>query len=77
MPLLTGGDLKSALNSQKDKCFSIPIAKVYAFQVYMALEHIHNNGFIHRDLKPENIFLSSNGLIKLGDFGFVKRVQGK
>ena len=75
MPLLEGGDLKSALNAQKSKCFTLPIAKVYAYQVYLALKHLHKTGFLYRDLKPENVLLSSTGLIKLGDFGFAKRVR--
>eukprot|EP01017_Pseudomicrothorax_dubius_P002662 TRINITY_DN1017_c0_g2_i2.p1 TRINITY_DN1017_c0_g2~~TRINITY_DN1017_c0_g2_i2.p1 ORF type:complete len:386 (-),score=84.27 TRINITY_DN1017_c0_g2_i2:134-1291(-) len=35
-----------------------------------AIEVMHTNFQIHRDLKSDNILLSSNGDIKLADFGF-------
>ena len=31
------------------------------------------NGVIHRDLKPDNILVSNNSL-KIGDFGFAKKL---
>ena len=34
-----------------------------------ALEYIHERNIIHRDIKPSNIFISSEGKVKLGDFG--------
>lgn len=27
-------------------------------------------GIMHRDIKPENIYLTSNNIVKIGDFGF-------
>lgn len=39
-------------------------------QICMALDHIHCKKMLHRDIKGANIFLTSTGVIKLGDFGF-------
>jgi len=45
-----------------------------------ALAYLHGRGIVHRDLKPENLLLKSpfNDFdIKLADFGFAKKVEGK
>jgi len=44
----------------------------YILQITRALKHIQQFNIVHRDIKPGNIMLTSSGLAKLGDFGFVK-----
>jgi len=38
-----------------------------------AIKHMHANGIVHRDIKLENILLTSEGEIKIIDFGLSKK----
>ncbi|MCB1062268.1 MAG: serine/threonine protein kinase [Verrucomicrobiae bacterium] len=45
-------------------------------QICDALEYAHAEGFVHRDIKPANIFINHKGVLKVGDFGLAKLVEG-
>ncbi|KAG7266085.1 hypothetical protein CRUP_026722 [Coryphaenoides rupestris] len=67
---LSGGELFMQL--EKEGIFMEDTACFYLGEITLALGHLHSNGIIYRDLKPENIMLSSQGHIKLTDFGLCK-----
>jgi serine/threonine protein kinase len=53
---------------------ALPLSEtVYVFEkVVEAIDYIHSHGVIHRDIKSNNINISSQGQIKLLDFGIAK-----
>lgn len=65
-----GGELFHRLQTE---C-KIPVNQVrlYIAEVAIALNYLHSIGIVYRDLKPENILISSQGHIKLTDFGLSK-----
>ena len=53
---------------------SMPLDEVVhvAAQLARGLSKAHENGIVHRDIKSENVFLTSDGEVKILDFGLAK-----
>lgn len=43
--------------------------RFYAAELVLAVDAIHEMGYVHRDVKPDNMLLDSKGHLKLADFG--------
>lgn len=69
MEYISGGDLMWHIQKSR---FSARRAKFYACEVLLGLKYFHDNGIIYRDLKLDNILLTTNGHIKIGDYGLCK-----
>ncbi|EFA04131.2 eIF-2-alpha kinase GCN2 isoform X1 [Tribolium castaneum] len=72
MELCENNTLRHAIDNDlyKDE---IKLSK-YFREICEGLSYIHKRNIVHRDLKPENIFLTSEDVIKIGDFGLSKKI---
>ncbi|XP_048252316.1 citron Rho-interacting kinase-like [Haliotis rufescens] len=69
-----GGDLLSLL-SRHDDIFEEDMARFYLAEMSVAINDLHEMGYVHRDIKPENILLNQKGHIKLADFGSAAKMS--
>lgn len=83
MEFLPGGDLMTML--MKYDVFSEDVTRFYMAECILAIDAVHNLGYIHRyaskplsnfaylgyrsDIKPDNVLIDKNGHLKLSDFG--------
>ena len=70
MELVEGITLKEYI-SKKGK-LTVKEATSIAIQVSMGLEAAHNRNIVHRDIKPQNIIISTDGKVKVTDFGIAR-----
>jgi protein-serine/threonine kinase len=68
---MPGGDLMHKLISYGK--LSEKTSKLYASELFLAIDFLHKNDIIFRDLKPDNILIDEIGHIKLTDFGLSKK----
>ena len=74
MEYVGGGDLASKLGAE-DR-MAIPEIVRMLSQMAAGCQAIHDAGIVHRDLKPENILLTSEGNVKIADFGIARNRHG-
>ncbi len=70
--LLEGNTLRTLLDAG-----TVPVSKAvdYARQTALGLAAAHARGIAHRDIKPENLFVTTDGRVKILDFGYMSPEQ--
>jgi serine/threonine protein kinase len=67
--LLEGETLRKRLT---EGALPVRLAVNYALQIVQGLIAAHDRRIVHRDLKPENLFVTTDGRVKILDFGVAK-----
>merc|ERR1712142_353757 len=78
MEFADAGDLAQLIKRQrehKEQYWKESDIISWLVQIAFGLQYIHKKNILHRDLKTQNIFLTSQSLIKIGDFGISKSLS--
>ncbi len=71
MELLEGESLREVLTHRTPTTRQV---LSWGLQAAQGLSSAHQKGIVHRDIKPENLFLTTDGRLKILDFGLAKLV---
>lgn len=66
-------NLESVIRFAKKENNGLSVGEIkrWIVMILLAVDACHRSSIIHRDLKPANLLISSDGVLKLADFGQV------
>ncbi|KAI8925460.1 kinase-like domain-containing protein [Entophlyctis helioformis] len=65
--------LQTLLEQCEDKKLGLAQAHRYFVQLMEGLRYLHSQSIIHRDIKPGNMLITSDGVLKISDFGVAEQ----
>ena len=72
MEYIAGETLKTLI--QREGPLSVDLSLRIAREIACALAHAHANHLVHCDIKPHNILVTSDGRVKVADFGIARAI---
>lgn len=69
MEYIIGESISSFLKENPDKLNDVFVQTISGFK------YLEENNVLHRDIRPDNIMVSENGIVKIIDFGFGKKIN--
>ena len=69
MEFCSGGDLRNLMDNVELEEDGV---RVLLAEMIVAVNSLHERGYVHRDLKPSNFLITGTGHCKLADFGLSK-----
>ncbi|KAH9597873.1 Protein kinase domain [Trypanosoma melophagium] len=76
MEFADSGDLSSRIKKSYGVNFRESQVLDWLIQMVLSLSYIHQRKILHRDIKSQNVFLTSQNVVKLGDFGIARTLIG-
>lgn len=65
-------DLASYITSCSNTSIPADLVRQMSREILLGVDFLHSHRIVHRDLKPQNLLVTSEGRIKIADFGLAK-----
>lgn len=75
MEFADGGDISSRIKKNYGVNFRESLVLDWFIQLVLSLHYVHQRKVLHRDVKTQNVFLTSDNVVKLGDFGIARTLS--